>query len=185
MPMIDQRYLIVISGPSGCGKDTVVKRLLELRPDTECSVSCTTRSIREHETEGVDYYYISEEEYAEYAGHLYGTPTDETEGRIKNKKTVILVIEVKGGLTVKKLYPHSLLIFITPPSFCELENRLRHRCTESDDEIKKRLAIADREMKQIEHYDAVVVNDDVDRCAKEIANIIDCWQNAGKEETNA
>lgn len=197
MPKIDERYLVVISGPSGCGKDTVVKRLLEIRPDTECSVSCTTRPRREHEVEGVDYYYISKSEfktrirehrmleYAEYSGNLYGTPIDETEYRIKHKKTVILVIEVNGGMTVKKLYPHSLLVFITPPSFNELEKRLRCRCTETDCEIHKRLEIADSEMKQIEHYDAVVINDTVERCAQEIADIIDGWQNAAREETDA
>lgn len=192
--MINERYLVVISGPSGCGKDTVVRHLLSMRENTELSVSCTTRPMREHERPGVDYYYISHEEfrerirggrmmeYVEYSGNLYGTPLDETEHRLADEKTVLLVIEVQGGHTIKTRFPHALLIFITPPSFEELERRLHTRNTESDEEIERRLAIARFEMRQVDFYDAVVVNDSVERCAAEISEIIDEWQQQEDDE---
>lgn len=186
--MINEKYLVVISGPSGCGKDTVVGRLMQIRKNTELSVSCTTRAMREHEHDGVDYYYITPTEFraridagrmlehAEYSGNMYGTPVDETEKRLNDKKTVVLVIEVQGGKSVKSRFNDALLIFIAPPSFEELERRLRSRSTETDEEIIKRLNIAKFELEQAQYYDAVVVNDSVDRCAAEIADIIDKWQ---------
>ena len=192
--MKNEKYLVVVSGPSGCGKDTVVKELLRIRPNTELSVSCTTRAMREHEQEGVDYYYITREEFenrvrgggmlecAEYAGNYYGTPASETERRLAERKTVVLVIEVQGGRTVKLRYPHALLVFITPPSYAELERRLRGRSTETEEEIARRMEIAHREMAQIEYYDAVVGNNEVRECAERIARIIDEWQSQEDQE---
>ncbi len=186
--MIDERYLVVVSGPSGCGKDTVVTQLIKRRPGVELSVSCTTRAMREGEHEGVDYYYISEDEfrarlqkgrmleYTEYAGNLYGTPMDEIEQRLAEKKTVVLVIDVRGGESVKAIYPGALLIFIMPPSRQELERRLRARGTECEQEVQNRLKIADYEITRTGFYDEVIENDDLAKCVDEVEKKIESWQ---------
>ena len=182
--MIDERYLVVVSGPSGCGKDTVVTQLIKRRPGVELSVSCTTRAMREGEHEGVDYYYISEDEfrarlqkgrmleYTEYAGNLYGTPMDEIEQRLAEKKTVVLVIDVRGGESVKAIYPGALLIFIMPPSRQELERRLRARGQDSEETILRRLAGSRGEMEHAPEFDYVVVNRDFDLATEDLLAII-------------
>jgi len=184
----DERYLVVVSGPSGCGKDTVVKELLRIKKDVSLSVSCTTRKKRDYEVDGKDYYFLTREqferrikdkrmlEYTEYSGNYYGTPLDELEEKLKNKQTVVLVIEVNGARRVKELYKNSLLVFIVPPSLEELERRLSLRNTETVTEISKRLEIAEYELRQLADYDEVVQNDQVDRCAEMLAAIIEEWQ---------
>ena len=146
--MNKDRYLVVVSGPSGCGKDTVVKTMREKHPEIEVSVSATSRAMREGEAEGVNYYYMTREtfqqkvqageilEYTQYNGNLYGTPKHEVDTRIAQGRTVILVIEVEGAGNIRKLYPEALTIFLLPPSMEELENRLRSRGTESEEAIQ-------------------------------------------------
>ena len=126
--MNKDRYLVVVSGPSGCGKDTVVKTMREKHPEIEVSVSATSRAMREGEAEGVNYYYMTREafqqkvqagkilEYTQYNGNLYGTPKHEVDTRIAQGRTVILVIEVEGAGNIRKLYPEALTIFLLPPS---------------------------------------------------------------------
>lgn len=182
--MNKQRHLVVISGPSGTGKDTVAQRLIQLHPEIEVSVSATSRAPRPGEQEGVNYYYMTREnfeekiaageilEYTEYCGNYYGTPKSEVDKRIAAHTTVILVIEVVGATNIKRLYPGATTIFIQPPSYAELEERLRHRGTESEQAIQSRLARAVEEMGYASDYDEVVVNDDVDRCADEVYRLI-------------
>ena len=162
--MNKDRYLVVVSGPSGCGKDTVVKTMREKHPEIEVSVSATSRAMREGEAEGINYYYMTREtfqqkvqageilEYTQYNGNLYGTPKHEVDTRIAQGRTVILVIEVEGAGNIRKLYPEALTIFLLPPSMEELENRLRSRGTESEEAIQGRMATARREVEQAPLY---------------------------------
>lgn len=182
--MNNEQYLVVVSGPSGSGKDTVVSRLMAQHPEIEISVSATTRDKRPGEQEGVNYYYLTVPafeqkiadgeilEYTQYCGNYYGTPKSEVDRRITAHTTVILVIEVVGATNIKRLYPGATTIFIQPPSYAELEERLRGRGTESEQAIQSRLARAAEEMSYASDYDEVVVNDDVDRCADEIYRLI-------------
>ena len=186
--MINERKLVVVSGPSGCGKDTVVKHLMALREDIMLSVSCTTRKPRKNEVEGTHYYFLSNEEfedrvergrmleYTKYDGRYYGTPMDEIEQKIVGGNTVVLIIEVKGAKNVKSTYPDSLCIFIVPPSLEALEQRLRARETEDDDEIKRRLEIAASELEELTFYDYAIENEIAIECAQKLSGIIDAWQ---------
>lgn len=187
--MNNEQYLVVVSGPSGSGKDTVISRLMAQHPEIEISVSATTRDKRPGEQEGVNYYYLTVPafekkiadgeilEYTQYCGNYYGTPKSEVDRRIDAHTTVILVIEVVGATNIKRLYPGATTIFIQPPSYAELEERLRGRGTESEQAIQSRLARAAEEMSYATDYDEVVVNDDVDRCADEIYRLIQEHQN--------
>ncbi len=171
--------LIVFSGPSGAGKDTVLEQLLK-KSDIVKSVSATTRAMREGETDGTDYYFVSREaflsmiekgemlEYAEYVGNFYGTPRKPVEQWLSEGKDVLLKIEVQGGRKVKSLMPESVGIFIMPPSPEELERRLRNRGTDDEDAIRKRLQTAVEEMKCAGDYDYVVVNDRIEDAVEEI-----------------
>ena len=182
--MNKDRYLVVVSGPSGCGKDTVVKTMREKHPEIEVSVSATSRAMREGEAEGVNYYYMTREtfqqkvqageilEYTQYNGNLYGTPKHEVDTRIAQGRTVILVIEVEGAGNIRKLYPEALTIFLLPPSMEELENRLRSRGTEDEETIQRRLKRAETEIANSVNYDEHVVNVEVDSCAESIYSII-------------
>ena len=176
--------LVVVSGPSGAGKDTIVSRLLGMDSDFSLSVSATTRAPRGAEVDGKNYYFLSTEdflskiendafiEYAKYGSNYYGTLKSDVEQRIRNGKTVILVIEVNGAANIKRLYPGALSIFIMPPSSEVLENRLRKRQTDSEDAIIKRLDIAKTEISRSTDYDYIVVNDDLDRAVAEAHEII-------------
>ena len=175
--------LFVISGASGVGKSTVLKLVMEARQDLLFSVSATTRQMRPGEVDGVNYYYITREEfedrirrgefleYDEHNGTLYGT----LNGQIREKLTrgnVILDVEPVGAGNVRKAYPDATLIFIAPPSLEELEKRLRSRGDTPEDQIKLRLERAAWEMEQGKQYDYYVVNDQVETCAEKILKII-------------
>ncbi len=172
--------LVVISGPSGAGKDTIVNRLLLKDERFSLSVSATTRAPRPGEKDGVNYYYVNVGEfekmiedgefieYAKYGSSYYGTLKRDVKKRINNGKIVVLVIEVQGAENVRKIFPDCLSIFIMPPSFEILEQRLRDRCSENEDEIKKRLNIAKTEVEKRFEYDIVVENDILDETVKNV-----------------
>ena len=177
--------LFVISGPSGAGKGTLVARLLEMVPDTWVSVSCTTRSPRAGELEGVHYYFKTRDEFmglaenggllewAEYSGNCYGTPRQVVEQRMAEGAQVILEIDMQGGFQIRQKLPQAHLVFIEPPSMEVLEARLRGRGTESEDTIRARLETARREMAAAPNYDYTVINDDPDRASRELGAILD------------
>ena len=174
--------LIVISGPSGVGKGTIVNELLK-KGDYALSVSCTTRRPRVGEKEGVSYFFISkkkflsmieEDGFLEYDNHFenyYGTPKEFVEKQLQTKN-VILEIEVNGAFKVKKSYPEAILIMIAPPGIDELKARLVGRGTESAEDIAERLARLDYELSQSDKYDYTVINDDLQRAIGEIEKII-------------
>lgn len=184
----DKGILLVISGPSGSGKGTVIKRLLEKRGDFRYSVSATTRIPREGELDGVNYYFISREdfenrigsdmmlEHAEYCGNYYGTPKKEVYECLEGGSNVILEIEVKGAMQVKRKCPDAVLVMIAPPDYRTLEARLRGRGDKVPEEvIRRRLDTAKYELSQLGEYDYVVVNGSgqIDRAADEIIAIAD------------
>ena len=182
--------LFIISGPSGVGKGTLKQRLLEeFKEHSAFSVSATTRRPRPGEVDGKDYFYISREaferkiknngflEYAEYAGNLYGTPREWVESILASGKDVILEIEVKGAKQVMENTERQVSIFILPPSFAELERRLRNRGTEEEEKIQKRLLTAKKEMDYADLYQYKIVNDDIETAYQELRRIY--MQNAG------
>ncbi|MBE5781619.1 MAG: guanylate kinase [Clostridiales bacterium] len=177
--------LVVISGPSGTGKGTVISSLLNSDPNAMLSVSCTTRAMRPGEVDGVHYFFITDEkfsemiqqeaflEYADVFGmNRYGTPRAFVEEKTEEGRDVYLDIDVVGAMNVKKAMDEALLIFLMPPSFEELERRLRGRGTETEEQIQKRLGTAKGEMAYADKYDYTVVNDDIDACVEQIKTII-------------
>ena len=176
--------LVVVSGPSGVGKGTVLAEYLKGNPNTAYSVSATTRQPRPGEENGVHYYFLTKEEfedtaknggmleYACYNNNYYGTPKAPVESQRAAGKDVILEIEVQGALQVKKSCPDALLIFVAPPSFAELAERLAGRHTEDEQTVQNRLNIARGELKQADQYDYIVVNDEVTVAAQRLASII-------------
>ncbi len=176
--------LILFSGPSGVGKDSVLDIVLSKDKNLKKSISLTTRAIRDKETDGKDYYFISTDkfnemidngqvlEFAQYGSNFYGTPKEPIDKWLSEGKTVILKIEVQGASNIKKLYPDSVGIFVMPPSMAELENRLRSRGTEDEDDISRRLAIAEEEVKCISDYDYVVINDYIEDVSDRVIAII-------------
>lgn len=177
--------LIIISGPSGAGKGTLVDRLVARVPHVWVSVSATTRSPRPGEVPGEDYIFISAEEFsrrieegdflewAEVHGNRYGTLRSEVEARLAEGRDVILEIDPQGALQVKELMPEAVLVFIIAPSLDELERRIRTRGAETDEQIRTRLATAVRELELVECYDHVVENDDVARATDELVALIE------------
>jgi guanylate kinase len=166
--------LIVITGPSGVGKGTLVRQLLERHPNLHLSVSATTRPPRAGEIDGKDYFFVSQTtfaqmiqddellEWAEFAGNCYGTPRLAVEESLAQGISVLLEIEIEGAKQIKQTFPKAFRIFILPPSFDELEHRLRQRGTESEASILRRLAKAKAEIALGEEFDRKIVNDNLE-----------------------
>ncbi|HIK38651.1 MAG: guanylate kinase [Geminocystis sp.] len=179
-----QGKLVVITGPSGVGKGTIIKRLLAKHPHFFLSISATTRNPRQGEVNGRDYYFLSRQEFetlirqsqflewAEYNGNYYGTPCQPVKEQIAKGKTVILEIEVQGARQVKKTFPSAVRIFIMPPSLEELERRLRQRGTDSEDSITKRLQQAKTELAASGEFDYQIVNAQLEDTISQIEAII-------------
>ena len=177
--------LIIISGPSGAGKDSIVSKMLENNKNMVLSISKTTRAPRRGEKEGVDYYYITKKEFMKeidkgnflefacvYNDDYYGTPKDMVLKNIKNGKDVILVIDIQGALKVKEVMPEAIFIFIMPPSMKELKERLIKRDTESSTKLLDRFRTAYKEINEATKYNYVVINDKLDVAVKKVESII-------------
>ena len=176
--------LTVLSGFSGAGKGTAMKRLMEKYEDYALSISATTRKPREGEVDGREYFFKETEEfekmiaqdelieYARYVNHYYGTPRSYVEEQLEKGKDVILEIEIQGALKVKEKFPDTLLVFVTPPSAEELRRRLIGRGTETMEVIEERLARAKEEARGIDCYDCLIINDDLQECIGQLHSII-------------
>ncbi len=181
--------LFVVSGPSGSGKGTICTELMKLRDDISVSVSATSRSPRAHDVEGRSYFFKTEQEFEQmiekgellewvrYCDNYYGTPKKYIEEKLKEGINVILEIEVTGALNVKREYHDSVLIFVVPPKYDDLVRRLRSRGTENDDVINKRINKAIQEIRSIEDYDYLVVNDTIANAVFCVNAIIDAEKN--------
>lgn len=176
--------LIILSAPSGCGKDTVFQALKQKRDDVVESISATTRKARDGEVDGVNYFFKSEIdfqlmiandellEYARYNNCYYGTPVNGVEKAIKDGKICFLIIDVQGAQSIMNLRPDAITVFLLPPSIEVLEKRLTGRNTNDVEDVARRLEIAKREIAMAPLYKYSVVNDDLDRCVDEINEII-------------
>jgi len=176
--------LFIISGPSGVGKGTLRKKIFKIFPDLRYSVSVTTRSHRKGEREGVDYYFVSENEFkkmiegnkfAECAlvhGDYKGTPLDFMKDSLQKGEDVLLEIDVQGAMQIKERFPEGIFIFIAPPSWKDLEQRLRERKTEQKEDLEKRLKDAHNEMRHMRNYNYLVVNDELKVAIKKLKSII-------------
>ena len=181
-----RHFIVVISGPSGAGKSSFVRALLRHDPlDLIYSVSATTRPRRAHETEGRDYFHLSRDEFkrrvdagefvewAEVHGEWYGTLKSQTKQALEAGKNVLLDVDVQGGRSVRQIYPDGVFIFVLPPSLADLEQRLRTRGTDSEEEIRLRLENAKREIALLREYNYAVVNDDLESATRRAASIIE------------
>lgn len=187
--MSKRGQLIVISAPSGCGKSTVVHDLMERRKDLRFSVSATTRAPREGETDGVDYFFVSRDEFmrmvengeflehAVYVENCYGTPRKAVDELLDAGYDVLLDIDVQGAMQIRAQRDDALLVFLMPPSFEELEKRLVLRGKDSMDVIRQRLITARTECGQADQFDHIIVNDDLERAVDEFSHIIDETKN--------
>lgn len=177
--------LLVVSGPSGAGKGTLVDRLTAARPECAFAISSTTRPRRENEADGVQYEFVTREEFdrriaqgyflewAEVHGQLYGTPARFVDEGVRQGCVVVLDVDVQGGASVRRARPQAVSVFIYPPSLDALRQRLRGRGTESAEVIERRLQDAPAEMAQYVEYEYVIVNDDVERAASRLIAIVD------------
>jgi guanylate kinase len=177
-------FPVVVSGPSGVGKTVLCRRLCESLPRVVRSISATTRPPRVDERDGESYFFWSEPrfraeidrgelaEWAEVHGRLYGTPRTWLDGRLAAGESAVLNIDVQGGLQVRMAYPSALLIFLLPPSWAALEARLRGRGTDAEEEIRRRLLNAEREIRVLPRYDAVIVNDRLDEATIDLVSVV-------------
>ena len=184
-----QGILVVVSGFSGAGKGTLMKALLEKYHNYALSISATTRSPREGEQDGREYFFVTRDkfesmieereliEYAQYVNNYYGTPRQYVFQQMADGKDVILEIEIQGAMKIKEQFPESLLLFVTPPSAEELQKRLVGRGTETADVIAQRLSRAYEESEGMDAYDYIVVNDDLDVCAAEVQKFVEAAKN--------
>lgn len=182
--MDNKGALVVVSGFSGAGKGTLMKALLNKYDNYALSISATTRSPREGEVDGREYFFKTREEFiqmieadqliehAEYVNNFYGTPKDYVFSNLESGKDVLLEIEIQGALKVKEKFPETVLIFVTPPSAEELRSRLIGRGTESIEKINARLKRAAEEAEYMNEYDYILVNDDLDQCVTEMHQLI-------------
>ncbi|HEU0194198.1 MAG TPA: guanylate kinase [Gaiellales bacterium] len=176
--------LFVISGPSGVGKGTLIARARDLVDDLEVATSATTRPPRPEERDGREYHFLTDAEFARraaageflehvrYAGNRYGTLRSEVDRRLANGKSVVLEIEVVGAREIKRRMPEAVLVFVAPPTFADLERRLRVRGSDSPGAIADRIAIARGEMDAQPEFQETIVNDDVDRAARQLAGLV-------------
>lgn len=176
--------LIIISGFSGAGKGTLVKKLVEKYDGYALSISATTREPRSGEVDGREYFFLKKEEferkiaenglieYACYCDNYYGTPREYVEEQLTDGRDVILEIEIQGALQIRELVPDCLLLFVTPPGAAELKRRLEGRGTETPEVIARRLARAAEESEGIEAYDYIVINDDLEECVRQIHSMV-------------
>lgn len=182
--MMPNGMLVILSAPSGCGKDTVFKEICKIRDDVVESVSATTRPPREGEVDGINYYFVTKEkfedmivnqkllEYACYNNNYYGTPVKGVNEAISHGKICFLIIEVHGALAIKDIFPDCVSVFLLPPSFEELEKRLRSRESDEESIISDRLLLAQEEILHSDQYDYTVVNDDLSKCVADINKIL-------------
>ena len=187
--MNQRGILVVVSGFSGAGKGTLMKELLKRYDNYALSISATTRSPREGELDGREYFFVDKDrfqqmiaegeliEYAQYVNHYYGTPREYVERQMASGKDVILEIEIQGAMKIKEQFPESLLLFVTPPSAEELQKRLVGRGTETADVIAQRLSRAYEESEGMDAYDYIVVNDDLNVCAAEVQKFVEAAKN--------
>ena len=176
--------LVVISGPSGSGKGTIIKKLKDINNNFWLSISMTSRDIRSNDIPGETYFFVSREEfldrisknvfleYAEYNGNYYGTPKDMILDKLNEGLDVILEIEIQGALKIKELVPDAIFIFILPPSMSELRKRLVNRGTDSKDKILSRFKMAYQEINEVTKYNYVVINDDIDKAVNKVNSIL-------------
>ena len=185
MDLKGKGMLVVLSGPSGSGKDTVLEVLKESDFSFDKTISATTRDMRDGEKDGVDYYFIDKNtfeeriknqeflEYTIYNDNYYGTPKSEVERLVDKGGCILLKIEVEGAGNIRKAIPDALSIFIIPPSMEELERRLRGRGTETEESFQRRFKAAKEELARANEYDYVVINDDLNLCAEQIIKILE------------
>lgn len=179
-----KKKLFVISGSSGVGKGTVIDGFLKKNPQFKLSISCTTRGKREGEADGVNYFYVTKDdftksienneflEWAEFSGNMYGTKREFVENKLKQQKDLILEIDTQGAFQVKEKMSDAVLIFIEPPSYEDLEFRLRNRNTESEEAILKRLEVVKNEIENSKKFDYRIVNDKVENAINELEKIV-------------
>ena len=177
-------HLVVLAGPSGVGKSSVIKEALRQAPNTWLSVSATTRAPRPGEVDGVNYFYVSDEkfdqmiennqllEWANYAGNRYGTPRAAVEEKLVAGTPVLLEIDVQGAKQIREAMPEALLVFLEPPTWADLEARLAGRGTESQTQVQARLDAALKELESKGFFDQVIVNDEVNRAASELVQYL-------------
>lgn len=187
--------LIVVSGPSGCGKGTILGSITK-KMGISYSVSATTRAMREGEVDGVNYHYITREhfeqliaedkvlEYTSYCGNYYGTLRDEVDSRREQGQDVLLEIEVEGAANVRRLCPDAVSIFIAPPSVKELERRLRKRGTETEEVIAERVSQAEREIHSALEYDYIIINGELEKAVNDVASVINAERIFAEDKEN-